>query len=433
MTKGYTKRFNKFLIFIGALFLDFFFPGKYVLAGIIIVLSAILIARVRKNSYLLILFGVIAYINFSTIISEVLAWTTSLGEETLGWQNDIRESSYWLCGAQSLIIVLATLNLFVDERMTSIPVNKYNLKIENNPILFYFGYCLLWIIMIFFGYSSAAGSEYVSDTSSIYEYTLVICPIVWLYSNNDPIKKKLLLAFCLSYCLKSMLHGDRSSMVPMGVFIYFLYFANYKLKIKYVVIFAIVGVLISNIISVYRIFSFISISDLSGEYIQKYGANMFTSDTVSQSYYTSVVTQLTHDKVENTLTYFFDFLLSIVFGGSYGDADVNKVVLKFYTEKFGGFYYSWPYFWFGSIGVFVASCILGKVLKTTFTRVSPYTNVLKMVIVIFSFRWYLYTCFDFFRGVLFVTSVFYFTFFFANNGLRTKSLNKYERNAASIS
>lgn len=432
MTRGYSKRFFKFLWFIGALFLDFYFPNKYILSGIIIFFSVTLIKRVRKNSYLLILFGIIAYINFSTIVSEVLAWTTSLGEETLGWQNDIRESPYWLCGVQSLIILLATLNLYVDEKMAAIPVKDYSLKIENNPILFYFGYLLLWIIMLFFGYSSAAGSEYVSDTSSLYEYSLVICPIVWLYSNNDPVKKKILLVYCLAYCIKSMLHGDRSSMVPMGVFIYFLYFANYKLRIKYVVIFAVVGVLISNIISVYRIFSFISISDLSGEYIQKYGANMFTSDTVSQSYYTSVVTQLTHDKVENTFIYFFDFLLSIVFGGSYGEADVNKVVLKFYTEKFGGFYYSWPYFWFGSIGVFLASCILGKVLRTAFTRVSSYTNVLKMIMVIFSFRWYLYTCFDFFRGVLFVTSVFYFTFYFANNGLRTKSINKNERNTKTI-
>ena len=387
-----------------------------------------MLKRVRKNSYLLILFGVITYINFSTIISEILAWTTSLGEETLGWQYDIRESSYWLCGAQSLIVMLATLNLFVDEKMVAIPVRDYSLKMENNPALFYFGYVVLWVIMIFFGYSSGVGADYVSDTSSIYEYILVICPVVWLYSNNDPSKKKLLLLFCFSYCVKSMLHGDRSSMIPMCVFIYFLYFSKYKLKVKYVIIFAIVGVLVSNIINVYRIFNYISITDLSGEYFQKYGANMFTSDTVSQSYYTSVVTQLTRDKVANSFIYFFDFLLSIVFGGSYGNADVNKFVLRFYTEKFGGFYYSWPFFWFGTFGVFVASCILGKVLKVVFTKVSSYTNVLKMVIVIFCFRWYLYTCFDFFRGVLFVTSVFYFLFYYTNSRLSLNTKKSHERN-----
>ncbi len=404
------------VLFVFSIMAIFLVKTPIMLSVLVISLSVLMLWKVRGNSYLMLLFGIILYINFSTVVSEILGIATALGIETLSWQQTIRNSSNWLDGAVSMTIMLATLNVFINKNMLLNKVKNYNLEIKNNPIAFYIGYIFLWIIWLFFSYSAGGeNGNYISNTSTLYEYCLVMCPVIWMYSNNEKSKKVLMVIYVIAYCSKSFFHGDRSSLIPMVLFLYFILFNNLDLKLRHVVLLAIIGILGSNVISIIRIFSYSNMNNLLSEYFFKYGASFLTSDTVSQSYYTSVVTQMTANDIGGGEVYYIDFIGAILFGGSFKDGNVSNIVVKHYMNKYGGFFYSWPYFWFGYVGVFLFSAILGFTLNKVYKKNSQYSNMLKTVIVIFSFRWYLYTCFDFFRGVLFVSSIMYFAFYCVDN------------------
>lgn len=410
-----------------AIITSFLFPNKYILSFWILFLSVCMLLKAKDNSYLLILFGIIAYVNFSLVISEILGLATALTNDTLSWQNSIRFSEYWLTGAQSLVIMLSVINIFFDKKFVELTVNGFEFELKDNSIIFYVGYVAIILIWAFLGYASEAGTNYLSDTSALYEYCLVIVPILWLYSGNRMIRKVLLSIFIVLYCGKSMLHGDRSSMLPMLIFFYFMCFDRVKIDIKKIIILAIGGILISNIISVYRTLETQEISSISTNLIAKYGTSFFTSDTVSQSYYTSVVVQLTHDKVNNSFLMFFDFVIGVFLGGNYGNADISTIVSSYYINKYGGLYYSWFYFWFGYVGVFGGSLALGAIIRKIFMKNKAYFNVLKLIVIIFSLRWYVYTPFVFFRSVLFVFSSLYFVCWIFDSVCRRGAIIKGEQ------
>lgn len=425
-TKKPKVRIFSVLLFSLAIVLVFAYSNKYVISALILLLTVSLLLKAKNNTYMLILFGIIGYVNFSLVFGDILAISTTLGYETFVWQNEVRNSTYWLIGAKSLVIMLSTINVFVD-LIKPEHTHACSIPVKDNPIIFYGGYFLLWLIFLFFSYSSSAGTSYESNTNTLYEYCLVIAPIVWLYSNNSKKKKLLISVFIISYCFKSLLHGDRSSMIPMALFLFFIWFAKLKLKLWHILVLSIVGIFVSNLISVYRVNSALSFSGLIEAYKAKYFNTLFVSDTVSQSYYTSVVTQMTANDIGSGARYFGDFLLGLILGGSFGNANVYEIVLLHYTHRYGGFFYSWPYFWFGYIGVFIFSFILGFILLKVFNSKNSYGFILKMIIVIFAFRWYLYSCFDLFRGVIFVSSLFYFVTFVFDELLckGTKINNKY--------
>lgn len=404
-----TENVTNIIITIVSISTTFLFANKYIISFWILILSLKMLIKARNNSYLIILFGIISYVNISVVVSEIIGLATALTINTLSWQNNIRSSDKWLLGAKSLIIMLSVLNNFFDTDFFTLTKKKeFKIELKDNSIIFYTGYVIVLIIWLFFGYASSIGSNYSSDTSTLYEYCLIIVPILWLYS-GDQIRKKVLIAiFILLYSGKSMLHGDRSSMLPMIIFSYFIFFTNVKLSIRSIIILAIFGIIISNIISVYRTLGTLEVSSITSNLITQYGPSFLTSDTVSQSYYTSVVVQLSYYQVENKIIYFIDFIIGIIFGGSYGKADVSKIVSTLYTNKYGGFYYSWFYFWFGNFGVFWGSIVLGYILRIIYIKNSSYLNILKVIVIIFSIRWYVYTPFVFFRSVLFVYSVLYF-------------------------
>lgn len=386
--------------------LAFLFPNKYLLSFLILSLSALFFFRSRHNSYLLVLFGIILYVNISLVISEILEISTALTDSTLLWQYTVRNSTQWLMGAQSIVIMLSALNLFFDRRFYQYRMNEIEFK--DNAIIFYCGYAVLWIIWLFFSYASNVQETYISNTNTFYEYCLCIVPVLWIYSGNKVNRKILLTLFAILYCAKSMLHGDRSSMIPMIILVYFIYADKIRINIKRIIICAIIVIVLSNIINIYRTIGISGISSLLDNYKNIYSSSLLTSDTVSQSYYTSVVVQLTHWEVSSPYQYFKDFLIGIFLGGKYGNADVNTIVSIYYTNKYGGFYYSWFYFWFGYLGVFCGSLVLGYIIRKTFNNDSPYTNTFKIVLVAFTIRWYVYTPFVLYRSVIFVFSSLYF-------------------------
>lgn len=390
------------LLLCAIVFLDNSQESLKLLGALLILVSIYFIYKVRFNSDLLILFGLIAYVNISVSLGDLLQISQVLGEESLVWQKSIRDSHYNVIGAKSLLLIMSILNVIINKLNLSNISSKALAPLEkkNNKYIFIVGYCVLLIFWLF-GYSSSIGGTYHSNTRTIYEYSLLIFIVVWFYSGNSKIKKYLLYLFALLYILQSLYRGDRSSAFPMVVALVLIH--NYKLSVKSLVLLAFGGIFASNLVSAYRIaFSF---TELKNIFFDKYGMTAFLSDTVSQSYYTGISIVNTHDLIPSTIFYFLNFLGGILFGGSFPNADVGAVSYNYLLNKGGGFYFSWFYFWFGFTGVILGGIFLGIVIKKFFWSDNNYMKLYKICLIVMTFRWYLYTPFVLFRSVLFIFSI----------------------------
>lgn len=369
------------------------------LGVLLMFISLYQLIKVKSNSGLLILFGIIAYINISVALGECLQLGNPLGEVTMNWQMATRMSEYNVIGAKSMLLLMSILNLCINtEYLRKIEQNvNAPIKKKENNLIFFVGFFILLIFWLF-GYKSVMSSTYESNTRTIYEYCITIFIIVWFYSGKSKGKQYLLYSYSFIYILQSVIRGDRSSAFPM-ILVLFLIIAP-KVKVRTIIVLAIVGIFASNIIAVYR--ETYSIFELKSQYLSRYGTSFFLSDTVSQSYYTGITIVKVHDLIPSRLTYFIDFLIGIILGGDYKDANVASVVYNYEMHKGGGFYYSWFYFWFGYIGVAIGSLVLGYIIRFSFNSKSNYIKLFNIALIAMSFRWYLYTPFVLFRSVIFI-------------------------------
>lgn len=367
--------------------------------GIIILLISIYqFIKVRNNTALLILFGIITYINIAVSLGDLIEISSPLGEITQNWQRMNRQSEYNAIAAKCIILVMSVLNLCINSKFIfKIKDMDSKIKPKSNKLIFWCGLIIL-IIFWAFGYANSKGSSYESNTRTIYEYCIIIFIVVWYFSGKSKYKLYLLYSYAGIYVLQAIMRGDRSSAFPMVLVLLVISFP--KINIKTIVSLALIGMLASNIISVYR--ESFSLAEMRQNYFSSYSSSVLTSDTVSQSYYTSIAIVKTGEYLTDKNEYFLDFLVGIIAGGNYRNADIGGVVSDYEMHRGGGFYYSWFYFFFGYLGVIVASIILGFIIRISFASNRAYMKLLKIGIIAMSFRWYLYTPFVLFRSIIFI-------------------------------
>lgn len=418
--KTYTDIIFSVIIWCAVVILDNSQYSLKYLGILLIIISVYLVYKVRFNSELLILFGLIAYINFSVALGDLLQIGQVLGESSLSWQMEVRLSKYNVLGAKSLLLVMSILNLFVNRIYLSRlkPKASSPLKKKDNKYIFFVGYFVLLVFWLF-GYSDSMGDTYHSNTRTIYEYSILIFLVVWFYSGSSKIKKYLLYSFAVIYILQALVRGDRSSAFPMVLALVLI--QNYKINLRTLILLALSGILASNIISAYRIA--FSISELKAIFFDKYGMTAFLSDTVSQSYYTGISILNTRDLIPSTMGYFIDFLGGIILGGSFNNADVGAISYNYLLNKGGGFFFSWFYFWFGFLGVIMAGFVLGYLIKLFFRSENDYIKLYKICLIVMAFRWYLYTPFVLFRSVLFIFTILLLLSYIAEKLTSKKSIN----------
>ncbi len=366
---------------------------------LIIIVSLYQLYKVRLDTNLLLLFGIIAYVNISISLADILQIFQVLGPETLIWQNPVRLSEYNIITAKCVLLSISVLNSLINTsylKNIKCISNKEMKKIKNNTIYF-LGFLVLIIFWIF-GYQEKMGSTYGSNTRTIYEYCILIFIVVWLYSGESRIKKNLLLIYAGFYISQSLVRGDRSSAFPLIIAIFLL--KNFRLTLTRLLLLVMVGISTANFIHAYRI-SY-SISNMLTTYLSTYNFGSFLSDTASQSYYTAISIVNVGSMLPNSSSYFFDFLGGIFMGGGFRNADVGAVSNQYLLNKGGGMYFSWFYFWFGFIGVAFAVVILGVFIRKAFKSESIYKKGLSIAITSMSLRWYVYTPFVLFRSIGFV-------------------------------
>lgn len=367
------------------------------LGALIVIVSVLMLVSNQKDKVYIILFGIITYVNISMLLSDCLyGGGISLPINTLSWQV-YRGSIYEIRFLEALFLMLSCMNLILSYTSKDV-VKETDINRKSNIIIFLLCFCIL-IYGLFSGYvNTSTLGGYESHTSTLYEYCVLFLLFAWYYSGSRKICHVMIWCYAIIYIIQAIMYGDRSSAFPMLLLMLLLYFK--KITVGKLFLFAIAGIVASNSVAVYR--DGYSLSGFLENYITRYALSGFTSDTVSQSYYTGVSFFYVHDIVEAHAKYFLDFLLGIVFGGDYGYADVAALCKLYATNKGGGFMVSDFYFWWGYLGAAVNGVIVAFILCKLKKITSGLGQLWKVYIAVMVFRWYLYTAFDFYRGCIFV-------------------------------
>ena len=419
----YDKYFPLFLFAIsfGLIFIDSYnYAMKCILGVVLCTCSICLLLKFRNNRYYIFLFGIICYVNLTICISDCFFNATlTVMPTSLAWQN-LRGTVYETRFLKALCIFLSLVNLFTSKNSFE---DVAPLKNKDSLFCYLFGLAIL-IYGLFNSYQGGmtVGDEYVSNTNAIYEYCILFFLLTWYYSGDSKIKKAILLVYSIIYIIISIIHGDRSSAFPMVMIVVILYFP--RITLKGIVIFSILGIFASNIISVYR--NNYSLQNFWSNFITYYGFKSICSDTVSFSYYTGITIAYVRSYLGGTLKYFWDFLIGIILGGSYGTADVTTFCRQYSMNRGGGMCVANFYFWFGYVGVIIFGIFIAYLCNRLKGKREGVCYLIKIYMVANVFRWYLYTSFDLFRGVLFVLPV-SFLIFHSIDVLSIKAMNYLKR------
>lgn len=388
------------------MFKEYEYNQKIFLGFLILIISLHLLWKFRKDRFFILMFGIIFYINITICFSDCITnGNLTVPLNSLAWQT-LRQTKYETDFLIALCLFLSTVNLFFKKDQCYIE-NRVLLN-KSNIYCFIFGLSIL-IYGLLNSYTSSVSSQdgYVSDTSTIYEYCILFFLLTWYYAGKSKYRNLILIVYALLYIITAVLHGDRSSAFPMVLLLVLLYLP--RMSLKKVFGLSCLGILAANTISVYR--NNYSLVNFWATFINDYGFKSICSDTVSFSYYTGISIAYVKEYIGNSMIYFIDFFIGIFLGGSFGNADIISFCRQFSMNRGGGMCVANFYFYFGFIGTIVLGLIVGLMCKYIQKRNTNLSFVIKIYIVVDVFRWYLYSSFDLFRGVLFVLPVTYLIFY----------------------
>jgi hypothetical protein len=270
---------------------------------------------------------------------------------------------------------------------------------KNNPIIFYCLIVLMLITIIGVKGSNifAGGDSYnnyatnLSQVSGSWEY-FYICFIVAFVFANTKFKKNILLTIGIFYITKSLLLGTRIQLIQMFFICFVLFFDN-KLKLKYLLIFMLLGVISME---VYGVLKEVGISDLKT--IMTYYDNVNTDRVLLTNqtevfYSSSVYVGVIQDGIltpEKRIISALGLIENSIVPSKYV---IKEARLPSYIQQYahlggGGLISVQFYVWFGYLGVFIIAFVLAYFFNKLYSS-NMFALLGTLVIGVFP-RWFAY-------------------------------------------
>lgn len=400
---------NSILIFINILLL--FLPNETdslkFIGYYLYFLSLAIFIRYRNNQNVSLLLGII----LMTTLSLTNSICFNLEETAFYWQKS-------LIGIPSNIINMKNYSLcvtFFCLFLGKIKDKKINLNYRNNDFYFFIFLSILLFILLF-GFDKGIVGTYVVNRNPLYEYGNVVFLFAWIYTNNNKTKKGVLIIYAIIFCLQALLFGSRTSAFPMILLFIMLY--SKKIKLPYVLLIGLAGILFGNFIDVFRNVGF----DFVRIFSKMQSTGLFIN-TLTYSHYAG--TQIIEYSLleSNRLLYILNYILTTFLGNS------DKVNLSYiartagFVNQGGGFSHTYFYYIGGYIGTVIISTALSRIINKIFNSERDISNVLKVTIIIYTLRWFIYYPFTLTRTAIFVPCFIYFVTNKLNVLVRKKQCN----------
>ena len=382
----------------------------------LIILSIYMCIKVKNSKLLMFLFALFGFINISLGYTDCIM----LGASVANWQTiGLRSQIINPISAKSILLTMAIINLFVDDRTKKNSSVYPNELRKQNSVISAGGILILMVILVYglVTQRSIAGS-YESVSNPIFEYSIIIVCFVWYYSKNLKWADYFIWFYVLLFSYHFLSIGDRSSVFMLIILIALCYFYKY-INIGRLAVIILIGVPITNIVAVVRSNGLVAPQRLVLEIISR---GLYV-DTVSWAYYGGLAVASLYKMV----TDHFSMLLGFIgFNNDY--ISFNDYATNHYSSLMnagGGIYPSSFYAIAGFGGVIIGALILGFIMRRIL--ISEKRDILpyKLLLITFVFRWYLYNPSTLFRGVLIYTSIVWLVCKFIEQRMRRKKQINY--------
>lgn len=404
--KQHIKFFASFLIIL-LLIMIFENNNIHLFLGIYnLILSVYSLYRFRNDKKMSMLVGIIALINISyascvclNAQSNAKNWQISLVNIPANFINIKNYTLFTTLFLNSLI-------------PTTTKNDKFNFSFITGDILYYLFYVIMVLILIF-GITRKDVAGYAVNQNPIFEYAIVIYLVSWIFA-KDKVQRIMLLIYAILYVFRGLTIGDRSSAFPM-IILNIMLLLNGKIKIKYVLILGLCGILFANVVDIYRNNNDVFTKETLNQIIDR-GINV---NTISYSSYAG--TQIIRAKGEaNHYDHMLQYTKSLFLGGTGNYVVNNAAVEKGYIQKGGGLTSTYFYYWGGYLLTVIGGLLLGFICNYFFNKKGNLYIIFQLLITIFSIRWFLYYPSAFFRTAIIVPFVFFSISVVANNMIHKK-------------
>lgn len=368
----------------------------------------------RKHIFVLLIVIFISYCNYSIIYANFIS---PLGTAyTEGINQTVSNISL------NIVLLFTSVMLWLTD-WKSIPKLDNFIYIDSkqkNSSLIIITTLLLFFIFIF-GFRRPESIGVRGTPRPIYEYSLIIFLMFFMYSGNIKKYTRFGLFMIVLFSLQNFVFGGRILGIQFLLCAYLILFVNSFSK-KTIISLMIGGLIIMNIIGSMRgqlLYQHINFNAVLSDIINDGGA----LDTACAAYYTSESFVYTFDFLSSHERLFlFGKFISGIFLGSERQYIIQNITKEYVTHSNGGVFPLYFYLYLGPLGFLVSNILLAFYLKIVsgVTNNSSYlVRCLAVYVTCHTFRWYLYTPNGLLRGVIFLVVV-YYSFVFANRILPKK-------------
>lgn len=379
---------------------------------IVIVLSVYSLIVVRNNRLLLLVFGLMAWANYSICVYNYFLPDSGDLPRMYSDTSAAHEALNLLLLFLSIAVVL----LPGEVRQFGTGTKLFSRKKADEVLLLPLILLLIFICIYAFVRPSGLGQERGSG-SPLYEYSTILF-IVSLYCAGETQWCRNLILFILAvFALQNIFYGGRIVALQL-IFIAFFFVFNEKMSTK------MLGILVALGIVFFAGFGGVRTAiwnDGLSAVIQSFlsmSKSAFIWDTAASAWHTSVTFVLYRSVItmHEWLYLLTQWLLSIFIGSSaVSDSSLASVTIVWYPHAYGGVLPIYIWFYFGVIGVVAFACLIGffvNRINLIPLHVEGHSTVFRdwrrlclLYIVVTAPRWYLYSPSQLTRGLLLMCSV----------------------------
>lgn len=374
----------------------------------ILLLSLYLALKVKNNINLFIVYSLIAYFNYSIVITNYIYMYTS------NYFTSFRNEPASYLGLNILFLFTLLLVVFIPRNIQPTFTSNYRyIKEKTNNlhlITFLIVIILLYILIFKFNRPDLPGLR--GSPTPLYEYSIIFFIVGFHFTGNNKISKMLLSILLALFALQNFIFGGRIIGLQL-IMLYFIMFYSYKKKIINIIPYIIIGFILMSLIGIDRATLSLSVDSIR-MVIENIKLRKFALDTSYSAYFTS----LTFLKVKEMLSeaeqfnLFIQFILSIIFGGKIKNSSLPIYTRSFYLHYNGGIIPYYFYFYLGWVGVILSALILmlyTNYINNNSSNKSGFNSCLTVYFTTTVFRWYLYTPVIILRGTI-LLGIVYFIF-----------------------
>lgn len=365
-------------------------------------INAIALYRGKKNWNTIICFALLLWFNYSFFAAN-LYWP--IQNFFTGWKNTV---NIMVMSVNILLVFTTVLTLALPKSIENSVRNFFEETSKRHNSLIVIGISILLMLILIYGFSRPSIAGQRGTSSSMYEYAIILFIVAFMYSQSK-FSRIIISLIAILYILQDLIFGGRVTALQLLIML-FLIILSYRAKVKDMLPFLIVGLIIFSGIGAFRAGFVLNTDSISNVWKQLFNSK-FVLDTSYSAFYTSGTFIMAEDVCSTFLRFkmFLKFLLSILLGSSVPDSNLAIYTRSMWVHYYGGVLPFFGHFYLGYFGVIIVAILIAYFIRKLVINPKQtfFCDCLCIYFIATTPRWYLYSPTPLLRGVLFF-SLFYF-------------------------